>query len=156
MRMRNNLGFSLGELITIMGILSVLAVIAVPNMIGWRSGKQIQGAVENIRGDLQMAKLRAVQENGPVAILFGSNGYQVFTDGGANEGAFDAGERLLRDRRLPSGVTIDLFATGFAGLGYARFNTRGLPENTGTVVVDSSGGDQRIVGLNRIGRVNIQ
>jgi len=156
MRMRNNSGFSLGELITIMGIISVLAVIAVPNMIGWRSGKQIQGALENLRGDLQMAKLKAVQENGPVAVLFASNGYQVFIDNGANEGAYDAGERLLKDRQLPSGVSIDLFATGFGGLGYARFNTRGLPENTGSVVVDSSNGDQRIVGLNRIGRVNIQ
>ncbi|MBW2482109.1 MAG: GspH/FimT family pseudopilin [Deltaproteobacteria bacterium] len=155
MRIRNNSGFSLAELITIMGILSVLAVIAVPNMIGWRSGKQIQGAVENLRGDLQMAKLKAVQENGPVAILFGSNSYQVFLDDGANEGAFDAGERLLRDRQLPPGVSIDLFATGFGGLGYARFNTRGLPENTGNVVMDSSNGETRTIGLNRIGRVNM-
>ena len=158
MRIRNNSGFSLGELITIMGIISVLAVIAVPNMIGWRSGKQMQGALENLRGDLQMAKLKAVQESGPVAVLFGSNGYQVFIDNGPTVGLYEAGagERLLKDRQLPPGVSINLLATGFGGLGYARFNTRGLPENTGTVVVDSSNGDQRIVGLNRIGRVNIQ
>jgi len=156
MRMRNNSGFSLGELITIMGIISVLAVIAVPNMIGWRSGSQMQGALENLRGDLQMAKLKAVQENGPVAVLFAGKDYRVFIDNGATEGAFDTGERLLRFRQLPPGVSIDLVGTDFNGNGYARFNTRGLPEDTGNVVVDSSDGDQRIIGLNRLGRVNIQ
>jgi len=157
MRIRNNSGFSLGELITVMGIISVLAVIAVPNFIGWRSGSQMQGALENLRGDLQMAKLKAVQENGPVAVLFASNGYQVFIDNGATEGAFDAGERLLRNRQLPPGVSIDLINTDFQGNGYARFNNRGLPEDTGSpgVVVDSSNGDQQIIGLNRLGRIDI-
>ena len=155
MRIRNNLGFSLGELITVMGIISVLAVIAIPNFIGWRSGSQMQGAVENLRGDLQMAKLKAVQENGPVAVLFSGNGYRVFIDNGATVGALDAGERLFRDRQLPPGVSIDLFNTDFSGNDYARFNNRGLPEDTGNVVVDSSNGDQRIIGLNRLGRINI-
>ena len=156
MRIRNNLGFSLGELITVMGIISVLAVIAIPNFIGWRSESQLQGALENLRGDLQMAKLKAVQENRPVAVLFSGNGYQVFIDDGASEGAFDAGERLFKNRQLPPGVSIDLFNTDFNGNDYARFNNRGLPDVGGTVVVDSSGGDQRLIGLNRLGRVSIQ
>ena len=154
MRIRNNLGFSLGELITVMGIISVLAVIAIPNFIGWRSGSQMQGAVENLRGDLQMAKLKAVQENGPVAVLFSSTGYRIFIDNGANEGVIDAGERLLRDRQLPPSVSIDLVNTDFSGFGYARFNNRGLPESAGRVVVDSSSGDGRI-DLDRLGRIDI-
>ena len=155
MRIRNNSGFSLGELITVIGIISVLAVIAVPNMIGWRSGSQLRGAVENLRGDLQMAKLKAVQENSPVAVLFTASGYEIFTDNGANEGALDAGERRLRTRQLPPGVSIDLFATTFFG-DYARFNNRGLPDSAGDVVVDSSGGDGRTIRLNRVGRVSIE
>jgi hypothetical protein len=102
-----------------------------------------------------MAKLKAVQENGPVAVLFSGNGYRVFIDNGATVGALDAGERLLRDRQLPPGVSIDLFNTDFNGNDYARFNNRGLPEDTGNVAVDSSSGDGRIIGLNRLGRINI-
>ena len=154
MRMRNNSGFSLGELITIMGIISVLAVIAVPNMIGWRSGSQMQGALENLRGDLQMAKLKAVQEGGPVTVLFSGNSYQVFIDD-ANAGVLDAGERLFRTRQLPAGVSIDLGNTDFNGNDHARFNSRGLPDDIGNVVVEGLSGDQRTIGLNRLGRINI-
>ena len=156
MRIRTNSGFSLGELITIMGIISVLAMIARPNFIGWRSGSQMRGAVENLRGDLQMAKLKAVQENGPVAVLFSGSGYQVFIDNGANEGALDASERLFRNRQLPPGVSLDLASfSGFGGNVYVRFNNRGLPESAGRVVVDSSSGDGRNIDLDRLGRIDI-
>ena len=153
--MHKNSGFSLMELMTIIAIIAVLAAIAIPNLIGWRSGTQLRGAVENLRGDLQTAKFTAVRENGPVVALFASDSYKVFIDNGANPGALDAGERVIVNRPLPPGVSIDLGATDFNGNLYARFNNRGLPEDTGNVVVDSSGGDQRIIGLNRLGRISI-
>jgi type IV fimbrial biogenesis protein FimT len=147
------------ELMTTIAIIAVLAAIAIPNMIGWRSGTKLQGAVENLRGDLQWAKLKAVQENGSVAVLFSANGYQVFTDDGATlEGAFHAadGERRFRNRDLPTGVSINTGSTTFSGNLYVRFNNRGLPENTGTVVVESSGGEPpRNIDLNRLGRIDI-
>jgi hypothetical protein len=111
--------------------------------------------VENVRGDLQLAKLKAVQESGFVAVLFSGNSYQVFIDG-ANAGVLDAGERLFRNRQLPAGVSIDLGSTDFGGNVYVRFNNRGLPDDIGSIVVDSSSGDQGLIGLNRLGRINIQ
>jgi type IV fimbrial biogenesis protein FimT len=154
--MHKNSGFSIIELMTTIAIIALLAAFAIPNMISWRSGTKLQGAVENLRGDLQLAKLKAVQENGFVAVVFSGNGYQVFIDNGANAGVLDAGERLLRDRQLAAGVSIDLGGTDFNGNDYARFNNRGLPDDTGNVVVDSSSGEQRLVGLNRLGRISIQ
>ena len=146
MRIRNNLGFSLGELITVMGIISVLAVIAIPNFIGWRSGSQMQGAVENLRGDLQMAKLKAVQNNDDVTVLFSASGYTV--SGGGH----------TFDRSLPPGVSIDIASTDFGGHDFVTFNNRGLPDppgSAGTVVIVSSSGDQRSIDLNRLGRIDI-
>ena len=151
-----NSGFSLIELMTITAVIALLAAIAIPNLIGWRSGAKLRGAVENLRGDLQWAKLKAVQENGVVAVLFSGNGYQVFIDNGATPGVLDAGERRIRNRQLEAGVSIDLGSTDFNGNLYARFNNRGLPEDIGSVVVVSSGGDQRNIGLNRLGRITIQ
>jgi len=153
--MHKNSGFSLMELMTIIAIIGLLAAIAIPNMIGWRSGAKLRGAVENLRGDLQTAKFTAVRENGPVVALFSSDSYKVFIDNGANPGALDAGERVIVNRPLPAGVSIDLGSTDFNGNLYARFNNRGLPEDIGNVVVDSSIGDQRIIGLNRLGRITI-
>ena len=148
-------GFSLMELMLVISMIALITAIAMPSMLGWREGAKLRGTVENLRGDLQLAKLKAVQESGPVAISFSSDGYQVFIDTGANEGARDAGERLIKNRELPEGVSIDLANTDFNGKEYARFNNRGLPEDTGDVMVDSSGGEQRLISLNRLGRISI-
>ena len=53
--MRKDAGFSLGELITIMGILTVLAAIALPNFIGWRSKAQLGRAAQDVYSQFQKA-----------------------------------------------------------------------------------------------------
>ena len=154
--MHKNSGFTFIELMTTIAIIAVLAAIAIPNMIGWRSGTKMQGAVENLRGDLQWAKLKAVQENEFVTVLFlaGGTRYQLFMDGNIN-GARDAGERLYRQRDLPAGVSIDLGGTDFNGNDFVTFNNRGFPENAGMVAVDTTSGAGRNINLNRVGRIVI-
>lgn len=152
--MHKDSGFSLVELMTVIAVVAIIAAIAMPYMMGAREGARLRGAVENVRGDLQLAKLKAVQEGGPVTVLFSGNSYQVFIDD-ANAGVLDAGERLFRTRQLPAGVSIDLGNTDFNGNDHARFNSRGLPDDIGNVVVEGLSGDQRTIGLNRLGRINI-
>jgi len=152
--MHKESGLTFMEMMTVLAIAALIAATAVPYTMGARHGAKLRGAVENVRGDLQLAKLKAVQQGGPVTVLFSGNSYQVFIDG-ANAGVLDAGERLFRNRQLPVGVSIDLGNTDFNGNDYVRFNNRGLPDDIGNVVVDSSGGDQRTIGLNRLGRINI-
>jgi type IV fimbrial biogenesis protein FimT len=154
--MHKNSGFTIMELMIIIAIIAVLTAIALPNMIGWRSGTKLQGAVENLRGDLQRAKLKAVQENEFVTVLFlaGGTRYEVFMDSTTN-GVRDAGERLYRQRDLPVGVSIDLGGTDFNGNDYVTFNNRGFPENAGMVAIDSNSGAGRNINLNRVGRIVI-
>ena len=156
--MHKNSGFTMIELMITIAIIAVLAAVAIPNMITWRSGTKLQGAVENLRGDLQWAKLKAVQENGFVTVLFlpGGSSYEIFKDiniNGVLEPALD--ERLYRRRDLSSGVSINLGGTNFGGNGYVTFNNRGFPVDSGVVAVDSSGGDGRNINLNRLGRIVI-
>ena len=116
--------------------------------------------MENLRGDLQWAKLKAVQENGIVTVLFFADGYRVFTDDGDEipvDFPLESGELLLRNRQLSTGVSIDLGNTDFSGYQYVRFNNRGLPVNTGKVRVNSSGSEPpRSIELNRMGLIDIK
>lgn len=157
--MQKNSGFTLFEVLTVIAIIGIMAAIAVPNMIGWRSDANFRGTVQNLKGDLNSAKMMAVRENAFVVVNFFANRYEVFVDNGSGANAEnwtrDSDERRLANRVLPAGVTIDLGATDFTD-DRTRFNRRGLPQNLGTLVVVASSGDQRQIQLNRLGRINIQ
>jgi Tfp pilus assembly protein FimT len=130
-------------------------------MMNWRTKSNLRGSANNLRADLNMAKMMAVRENALVVVNFFGNRYEIFVDNGAgaNTGNWsrDADERGVRNRSLRPGVTIDLASTTFAG-NRTRFNERGLPDTgqLGTVVLVSSSGEQNQIGLNRLGRVDIQ
>jgi type IV fimbrial biogenesis protein FimT len=85
-RMRNNFGFTLIELLVIVAILAVLSSIATPAFLQWRSDAKLRDAVSSLRGDLEMAKLRAMKENEFVAVLFNTNNYLIFIDDGTGAG----------------------------------------------------------------------
>jgi type IV fimbrial biogenesis protein FimT len=85
--MQKNLGFTLFEVMIVLAIMAVIAAIAVPNMIGWRVDSKLRGAVENLKGDLNAAKMMAVRENAFVVINFFAGRYEVFVDNGAGANA---------------------------------------------------------------------
>ena len=143
------------ELMVVIAITAIVAAIAVPNMVAWRENSKFNGSVDNLRGDLNLAKILAVRENGFVAVQFFADRYQVFTDNGPSAGVLDAGERVIANQVLPAGVGIDLGLTDFTS-DRTRFNERGLPANIGTVVMVDTGGDQRSINLNRLGRIDVQ
>ena len=166
--MRKNSGFSLFELMIVIALISIIAGVAVPNMMNWRAGAKMRGAVENLRGDLLSAKLAAVKESSFVVVTFSAGGYRVFVDNGAgahsSNWVCDLDERILRSRQLASGISIDLGSTDFPETAppsvppakQTRFNDRGLPENVGQVVLVGSDGARRLILMNRLGRLVVQ
>ena len=78
--MKKNGGFSLFELLIVLAVVAVVSAIVTPNIISWRSGAKFRGAVDNLKGDLQMAKVKAVKENNVVTIFFHPTGYKVILD----------------------------------------------------------------------------
>lgn len=162
--MRQNAGFTIVELIITIAIGGILMAVAIPNFIAWRANSKLIGTSQNLRGDLEMAKKRAIRENATVAVLFDpdnngvvSNRYVIFMDNGAGGGIAnnwiqDGSEILYRNRQLEAGITIDLAATTFVN-DRTRFDGRGLPGVLGTVVISGSTGTRQIV-MNRLGRLN--
>jgi len=155
-----NTGFSLYELMVVVAIIAIISTIAVPNFLGSRLETKLKGAVHNLKADLNAAKMMAVRDNARVVVKFNANGYRIFVDNGsgahAGNRSLDEDERRIRDRRLPAGVSIDLAGTDFNGSDFTCFDERGLPDETGSVVLAACGQDQQVISLNRLGRLKIQ
>jgi prepilin-type N-terminal cleavage/methylation domain-containing protein len=164
--MKKQNGFTIYELLTVIGIIGILAIIAIPNIISWRSEVKLRGASNNLREDLQMAKLIALREKDIVAVIFTANSYNIFFDTGAGSNAgnwnLDADEVFIRNRQLPVGVRIALPTTFDSPNNRTRFDGRGFPDPatlsggglTGTVTLQNSRGSQMLITINRLGRIN--
>ena len=162
--MQRENGFTTIELAVVIAILVTLAAIAVPSLISQNSQAKLRGGANSLRGDLQMAKSRAMRENAIVVIEFTANGYTIFLDNGVNAGDWnrDADEVLLKSFQLPAGTNIVLPTTFDPPNNRTRFNGRGFPDSatlsgagvTGAVTVQNSNGSQRQVIINRLGRIS--
>ncbi len=154
--MRKHLGFSLLEVMVVMAIIFIIASIAMPPFLRWRTDAQLRGAASNLRGDLELAKLRAVRENSFVTVLFNANDYIIFVDNGASAGDWveDADETQIRNGQLPEGVYI-VMPTALAD-DRTRFDGRGTAENSGTIIIQNIRGKQKKISINRLGLINLQ
>ena len=152
-------GFSLIELVVVIAMVAIISAIAIPNMIGWRGERQLRGAVNNLLGNLQLARMQAIREAEIVAISFNEVGgtYSIFFDSKTvgNIGELDAGERTIRKVTLPTGVTIQA-ASFSGGVAWMNYNTKGMPDKFGSVTMRNSAGTQLKLVVNKIGRLRIE
>lgn len=156
---RNSRGLTLIEALIVLVMISILSAMAAPGILKWRSAAKLRGATENLKGDLEFVKLKAIQENGPVAVNFSKSNYEVFRDNGATIGVHDASEELFGVKLLPEGVVIDLAATTFADDGFGgkrtRFKGRGTADS-GTVFLVNSRGSVKKVIVSSVGRIRTE
>ena len=133
--MRRNSGFTAFELAVSMALVAVIATFVLPPYLQWLRGHRLRGAVTNLMGDLEMAKIRAIRENDFVVVSFAEKSYTIFLDKTHNWDS--GGETIIKTRTLPSGVQFDLDLLQFdngtipplpPNDNYTRFNGRGLPD----------------------------
>lgn len=156
--MHKNDGFTLIEALVVIFLMALISALAVPNMIDWLDKAKLNGTVNNLKGSLELAKLRAIQENGPIVVNFSENGYEIFRDNGATVGVHDVGEEFLVKSVLPRGIRIDLGATTFVNSGSGgkrtRFKGRGTC-NSGSVCIINSTGKRKKIIVSSAGRIRI-
>ncbi len=126
-------GFTLIETTVVLAIVAFMVVIALPNFQRWVADRRLRSAAAQVEGDLQIARLTAINRSAPVAVEFedapDGNGYRIFVDDGAGGGTArnmtrDGTEEILTDRTLESPIVFS--DVDFNGGLKLLFNGRGL------------------------------
>ena len=146
-------GITFIELMMVLSIFALIAVFATPSLLSWRSNARLRGAASNLKGDMELAKLKAIQVNDTVTIHFTRDNYTIFKDVNT-DGVYDTGEDLYGDRTLPPGVKIDLAKTNFDGES-ARFKGRGTADPGSAILVNTRGTEKTIT-VTGLGRITIK
>jgi prepilin-type N-terminal cleavage/methylation domain-containing protein len=83
-------GFSLIELLIILGIMAILLAIAAPQFSVWITKYNIEAQVRQLYGDLSNARAQAMYRNRTHFVVGAANIYQVIDDVNLNNAADDA------------------------------------------------------------------
>jgi len=77
--MKNN-GFSIIELIVVIGILSILLAIATMNGREWMERYRVEGQTKELYTDLMSARVNAMQRNRMFFVTLAANQYAIYED----------------------------------------------------------------------------
>jgi prepilin-type N-terminal cleavage/methylation domain-containing protein len=138
-------GLTLIEVLIVISMIAFTSAMSAPSLMAWRSKAKLRGAAENLKAALEMAKLRAIQENGTISVEFFQNRYRIFVDNDRNWVPDPPANRsLLKNEIFVAGIWIDTASTSFGGADRTRFFGRGTAINGTAVLVNSSGNQKRI------------
>ena len=124
--MGKNSGFSLIELIVVMGIFALLTAIAIPNYLKWLPKHRVGSATRDVMSAVEFARINAIKTNAAVTVNFdfGNDSLTVV----------DSGATTLRTHRMHSDVDLQDNGLGTP----VTFNGHGFSTQAGQVIVTNS------------------
>jgi len=85
-RTRSSCGFTLFEMVVVMGIVAILLAIAVPSYRYVTTSNRIAAEINGLLGDLQFARAEAIKEGQPVTACVSTNGTSCTNNTSWNKG----------------------------------------------------------------------
>lgn len=168
---RANEGFSLTELMLVIGLLALVGLSAASSLDihSWLSAYRLRASARRIFLDMQKARLKAIKDNRDWAIRFDPDDRSyTFQYRDANGNWVDSGENCRLDQGIRFGTgSANLDATdarhpldtasyiSFTG-NKVTFNSLGLPTKSGYCYICSSDGTAYAIGTNTCGVIKMK
>ena len=165
----NERGFTLVETLVVVGIVGIMAAIAIPNFLSWRENKGLQNAARDMYAGFRKAQVAAVKNNRNAAVSFdGTTGYTVYVDENRNfKLDLDKGEAVLAQVRWAEYGNVQLasavnFAANTAGQPTVAFRPTLLPVlpgnslPNGTVELKGPGTRKAWIAISQSGNISLK
>jgi len=123
--MRKDSGFTLMEIMVVIGIVGILSAIAIPSYFQWLPRHQVGNAARTVMSTLEFARINAVKTNADVTVIF---------DWANERLTVDSGGTTLRTRQMPNDVDLQDINLGSP----VTFNGHGFSSDSGQVKVENS------------------
>jgi type IV fimbrial biogenesis protein FimT len=141
---RRNRGFTLLEMVSVMGIVGILMAIGVPSYKSVTNSNRVASEGNSLLGDLQYARSEAIKEGQFVTVCISTNGstcatgtnlwnsgWLVFSDSNSNA-TVDATAIKLRSQTVFTGTDTFTGSNGVTGIGAITFNREGFAAGLAT------------------------
>ncbi|MBW2265467.1 MAG: GspH/FimT family pseudopilin [Deltaproteobacteria bacterium] len=154
-------GFTITELIVVLGIIGIGLVIAIPAYnVTIKPTADLNGAARQIFSDIQLTKLRAVSENVNYGLDFAAGpSYIVFIDNNGDSQR-NGGDQDIKTVNLKADYTTVELDTAKDGISFTNdafaMTSRGLPTGAGSVFLTNSKGEEREISVNIMGGAGIK
>ena len=111
LRTENEKGFTLTELMVVVGIIATMVLIASISMTDYLRRSRLQEATRNVDGDFMILRNTArVQQQDNIVVLMNATGYRAFNDGDRDL-VSDPTDTPLLDRNFTGGVQLAVTST---------------------------------------------
>jgi prepilin-type N-terminal cleavage/methylation domain-containing protein len=160
-----NAGLTLVEVLTAISLMGVMTAVAATNFGAMRPAYETRGAALLIAGDLNQARMAAIQQSRVYEFFPIAGGYRIRRDDGV--GGREVVKEVVLFNEYPhvtfgqTGITEDPYAvapTGALPVDAIVFHSNGTVQNAAGVYVESGSGDelvQQAVTLSAAGRVRV-
>jgi len=144
---RSRGGFTVIELLTVVGIMMIITAIATPSFYYWLPTYRLSAGARQIAADFQLARMKAISQNTTYRLNFQTSSTYVLEVDNDNNGVPETVESGPFE--LPDGITAS--PTGPT----ANFQSRGTASGTDTITVSNSDAT-KVVCVKTVGRVHIE
>jgi len=145
MRIFNQKGFSLIEMLVAIGIFAIGMAIAIPNFINMGKNNSVKADARQLKDYLMKARVEALKRNSWVTVAYrpANNDYIIFVDD-TPDYTYNGGEEVINQSTLTSSSydATQGFGDGIdIGSGHGNtvsWDTKGMPFSSGTLISSST------------------